>query len=264
MSGFFGTEQQRQLQERTHGLWSWMAETPGIYNAGRFMGTDDPDKVSWDVLETILQRDRILGFRMISPEQAERYFPRLSARGYRIDTWDILVGDPDEVKRTVTAILEKGTPEGIRLHPPLSDPEGPDTHQVQEFLAANGLAPMSGSMLVGQPGEAATLVFTNRDGAVVATGHAYFPHNALSRHHRDAWVGLIAVAESMRGSGLGRYVNARMLLTAIEDLRARRVYEMVGTANLASRRMVEACGLKLAPDLLCGVAMPVETGRFTR
>jgi GNAT superfamily N-acetyltransferase len=216
------------------------------------------------VLETILQRDRILGFRMISPGQAERYFPRLSDRGFRVDTWDVFMGDAEEVRRRVATLLEKGTPEGILVQPPLKDPEGAETRRVQEFLSANGLAPMSGSMLVGKPGEAATLVFTDRDDSVVATGHAYFPHNAHSGHHRDAWVGLIAVAERMRGTGLGRYVNARVLLSAIDDLRARRVYELVGTTNLASRRMVEACGLTHAPDLLCGVAMPPDTGRFTR
>lgn len=264
MSGYFGTEQQRILQERTHGLQSWMRETPGIYNAGRFMGADDPDRTPWELLETILERDRILGFRMVSPEQAARHFPQLRDRGYRIDTWDILVGTAGAVANPVRDILEGGMPSGVREAPALDDAEGVETRRVQQFLADNGLAPLSGTMLVGRPGEARTIVLTNAAAEIVATGHSYFPHNAHSPFHRYAWVGLIAVAESARGTGLGRYINARLVRAAVEEMSATHVYEMVAPTNVASRKMVEACGPRLAPDLVCGVAMPPETARFTR
>ena len=264
MSGYFGTEQQRALQERTHAMQSWMRETPGIYNAGRFMGADDPDKAPWDMLQAILERDRILGFRMISPDQAARYFPALIESGHRIDTWDILVGAADAVAAPVRAVLESGMPAGVREAPALADAEGAETQRVQQFLADNGLAPLSGTMLVARPGEAKTIVLTDAEGDIVATGHSYFPHNPHSPFHRYAWVGLIAVAESARGTGLGRYINARLVRAAIDEMAATHVYEMVGPTNLASRKMVEACGPRLEPNLLCGVAMPAETARFTR
>jgi RimJ/RimL family protein N-acetyltransferase len=49
-----------------------------------------------------------------------------------------------------------------------------------------------------------------------------------------------------------------------DELGARCVYELVAPSNLASRRMVEGCGLSLAPDLRCGVAVPADAARFTR
>lgn len=47
MAGFFGTERRQALQRHTYDRRHWIAATPGIYNAGRFMGIDDPDKQPW-------------------------------------------------------------------------------------------------------------------------------------------------------------------------------------------------------------------------
>lgn len=86
MAGFFGTAQQQALQRHTYDRRHWIAATPGIYNAGRFMGVDDPDKQPWPVMETMLERDGLLGLRMISPQQAVHWFPQLEAQGCRVDT----------------------------------------------------------------------------------------------------------------------------------------------------------------------------------
>lgn len=264
MAGYFGTQRQQLLQERTHTFRDWMAETPGIYNAGRFIGTDDPDRAVWSDLETILDRDGILGLRMVTRDQASRFFPGLEARGYRIDTWDIFTAAVADIADRVASILSSGLPAGIRACPPLSGPEGDDTRRLQQFLADNGMAPFSGTMLAGTPSVARTIALENADGAIVACGHAYFPHNRHSRFSRYAWVGLIAVAASQRGSGLGRLVNAMLLDAAARELGADHVYELVGATNIASRRMVESCGLRIAGDLVCGVATPAQEDRFTR
>jgi L-amino acid N-acyltransferase YncA len=106
-------------------------------------------------------------------------------------------------------------------------------------------------------------VLAEANGAIAACGHAYFPHNRHSPFSRHAWVGLVAVAQAQRGKGLGRLVNAMLLDAAARELQAGHVYELVGASNTASRKMVESCGLRLADDLLCGVATPTEEGRFT-
>jgi hypothetical protein len=264
MTGYFGTDRQRLLQERTHASRAWMAETPGIYNAGRFIGADDPDRAAWSDLEEILDRDGILGLRMVTRDQASRFFPRLEAKGYRIDTWDIFVAPAADIAGPVAHILSRGLPSGLRVEAPLSAPEGEDTRRLQQFLADNGMAPLSGTMLASVPPDARTIVLSNADGAIAACGHAYFPHNRHSRFSRHAWIGLIAVAASQRGGGLGRLVNAMLLDAAARELGADHVYELVGASNIASRRMVESCGLRVASDLVCGVATPAQEGRFTR
>ncbi|TPM21585.1 GNAT family N-acetyltransferase [Mesorhizobium sp. B2-3-5] len=264
MLGLFGTEHQRALQQRTHEMSNWIAATPGIYNAGRFMGIDDPDTQPWSAMESMLGRDGLLGLRMITPQQVAKFFPLLEAAGCRIDTWDIFVGEPQDAGVQAQAIVDGEMPVGIAIRPPLADAESAETREVQQFLAASGLAPFPGTMLAVRPPLGKTIVLEDESGAIAATGHAYFPHNTHSPFHKHAWIGLIAVAESCRGRGLGRYVNALLVDCAFGELGARAVYEMVGPSNATSRRMVLGCGLHLAPDLRCGVAVPSDAARFTR
>lgn len=263
MAGFFGTEQQQALQKLACAMRDRIAGTPGFYNAGRFVGVDDPDRVRPEEMERMLARDRLLGLRMIPAAQAARLFPALEARGCRIDRWDILVGDAEGAGSRARAIAEAPLPHGLRIMPQLAGPQDGDTVGLQQFLAANGLAPFPGTMLADQPPHAKTIVLAAGD-RIAAAGHAYFPHNGHSRWHRHAWVGLIAVDEAARGRGLGRLVNALLVRAAFEELGARHVYEMVAPSNVASRRMIEACGLRLDPAVSCGVAVPVEAARFTR
>jgi len=263
MTGFFGTNHQQDLQRRTHEMRDWIAATPGLYNAGRFVGVDDPDSLEPGMLAHMLVRDGILGLRMISPQQAARHFPPLEAAGCRIDCWDIFVGDAGNAGGRARAITARRLPEGLELLPPLDEPESPATLRVQEFLAANGLAPFPGTMLVDEASRAKTIVLAGAEG-IAATGHAYFPHNAHSPFRDHAWLGLVAVDDAWRGKGLGTQVNALLVRAAFEELGARHVYEMVAPSNIASRRMVEACGLRLDADLRCGVAVPADAARFTR
>ena len=74
----------------------------------------------------------------------------------------------------------------------------------------------------------------------------------------------VAIAGFVLGCGVGAGVMYALIRAAFEELGAQYVYEMVAPSNIASRRMVEACGLRLDPALRCGVAVPVEAARFTR
>jgi hypothetical protein len=131
-------------------------------------------------------------------------------------------------------------------------------------MGAAGIVPFSGSLLVGAVGPATTVAVGDPEGNVVAVAHGYMPHNAHSVYHRYAWGGLVAVAESQRGKGLGNYVNARMVVDVFRDLDATHIYELVSATNIPSRRMVASCGLQLEPNLICGVIAPTEGARFTR
>jgi hypothetical protein len=97
-----------------------------------------------------------------------------------------------------------------------------------------------------------------RGGRIVPVGRA------RQLDHRCAWGGLVVVAESQRGKGLGNYINARVILSAFQDAGATHVYELVSASNIPSRRMVASCGLCLELDLVCGIASPNESARFTR
>src|SRR5690606_358391 len=102
------------------------------------------------------------------------------------------------------------------------------------------------------------------NGPIAAAAHGYLPHNDHSQYRRYAWGGLVAVADSQRGKGLGTYINARMIVGAFSDLDATHVYELVSASNIPSRRMVESCGLRHEPALVCGLATSTDSARFTR
>ena len=90
------------------------------------------------------------------------------------------------------------------------------------------------------------------------------PRVSPGKSWAGVWGGLVAVDDAQRGKGLGRLINAMMVVAAFRDLGASHVYELVSATNEVSRRMVEACGLRHAPELVCGLATREQAARFTR
>jgi hypothetical protein len=151
----------------------------------------------------------------------------------------------------------------VELEQP-TDPEGKYTADIQALMGASGIVPFSGSLLTGACGPATTVAIGDQDGNVVAVAHGYLPHNAHGPYHHYAWGGLVAVAESQRGKGLGNFVNALIVVSVFQNLGATHIYELVSATNVPSRKMVASSGLHLEPKLICGVVAPVEGARFTR
>ncbi len=263
MSGFFGTDTQIALQRLTLERRAVIDETPGLYNAGRFYGTDNPDRIGWAGIDAILREQGMLGLRMVSPAQRAAYAPGLAERGYRFDTWDTMIADAATVRPRIEAILAEDLPDGLTLAPALTEPEGASTRRVQQFVSDAGIVPFPGTLLIEAPGQASVII-ADRDGNPVAFANGCFPHNRFSPHHRSAWVGLVAVDPKARGLGLGKIVNALAIRRMVEEFGAERVYELVSATNEASRRMVEACGPTVDPTLLCGSVVPDGAQRFTR
>ncbi|ANT51468.1 GNAT family N-acetyltransferase [Mesorhizobium amorphae] len=264
MSGYFGTELQQHLQAQAEASVDFIRTTPGACQTGRTMGCDDPDRFGWELIDKILNRDGICGFRMIPASKVDELKSRLAKGGFRLDTWDVFVADRLGALAASEAIVRRGLPDGLVDQDKPSEPEGAYTARIQALMAASGVVPFSGSLLAGTLGPATTVVVCDETGTVAATAHGYFAHNSYSAYHRYAWGGLVAVAESQRGRGLGNYINARMILSVFRDLHATHIYELVSTSNIPSRRMVESCGLRPDPTVVCGAATPSDSARFTR
>jgi hypothetical protein len=264
MSGYFGTEAQRRLQARAEENVGFISVTPGACQAGRTMGCDDPDRFGWERIIEFLDRDGICGFRLLSTGKADEVRTRLTGQHYRFDMWDVFLADRAAALAASEAILSRGLPEGlVELQKP-TDPESEYIGDIQALMGAAGIVPFSGSLLTGTLGPATTVAIGNGEDRVVAAAHGYLPHNAHSPYSRHAWGGLVAVAESERGKGLGSYVNARMVVNVFRDLDATHVYELVSATNVPSRRMVVSCGLHFEPVLICGVVASNDSARFTR
>jgi hypothetical protein len=264
MSGYYGTEMQQRLQAQAEASTGFINSTAGACQTGRTMGCDDLGRLGWDRIDEFLERDGICGFRLIPAGRTEELRSRLAERNFRLDTWDVFLGDRASALAFAEAITSKGPPDGLTDLDRPTQPEHEYTARIQALMGTAGVAPFSGSLLVGALGSATTVAVGDGDGTIVAAAHGYLPHNALSPYHRYAWGGLVAVAESQRGKGLGNYINARMIVSAFNDLDATHVYELVSASNLPSRRMVASCGLRHAQDLVCGIAAPDDGGRFTR
>jgi len=263
MAGYVGTEQQIALQMSADRAIDWMRSTPGACNPGRSLGADDPDRLGWDTIFEILERDKIFAFRLMPSDQVDRIAKMLSKHGYRLDLWDVVMADRAKSERDTSPILADGLPDGFYERSPLESDEHLDTMKVQSFMVANGVVPFSGSMLTGVFGPVTTVVVQDEQGDVAAAAHGYLPHNKFSPYYESAWGGLVAVSPAHRGMGLGKYVNAKMVSNCFSELGAKTVHELVTESNIPSRRMVEASGLQLNPTIKCGGAT-AGTDRFTR
>jgi hypothetical protein len=264
MSGYFGTEAQQRLQAQAETSVDFINATAGACQTGRMMGCDDLDQLGWRRIEEFLDRDGVCGFRLIPVNEAEKLRSRLLERGFRFDTWDVFLADRANALGASEAILSKGLPDSLADFDRLAQPEDEYTVRIQTLMGAAGIVPFSGSLLVGACGPATTVAVGDSDGTIAAAAHGYLPHNAYSPYHDYAWGGLVAVAESQRGKGLGSYINARMIISVFHDLGATHVYELVSASNLPSRRMVMACGLRQEHGLVCGIASPSDSAHFTR
>ena len=264
MSGYFGTPLQQRLQAQAETSVDFIHATAGACQTGRTMGCDDLDRLGRDRIDEFLDRDGICGFRLIPADKAEELRSHLMKRNFGFDTWDVFLADRASALAASEAILSRGLPEGLADLDRPTQPEDEYTGRIQMLMGAAGVVPFSGSLLVGAFGSAMTVATGNGDGSIVAAAHGYLPHNAHSPYHRYAWGGLVAVADSQRGKGLGNYINARMIVSVFNDLGATHVYELVSASNVPSRRMVASCGLRHERGLVCGIATPNDSARFTR
>lgn len=247
--------------------WSWRPNSSRLHpahQAGRMMGCDDPEKFGWDRIGEIIERDGVCGFRLINATHIEEIRSELSSRGCRLDTWDVFLADRDTALAASEKFARRSLPSEYSLWPTPTDPESDEVQRLQAMMAGAGLVPFSGSMLTGAIGSATTVVIGDTEGNVAACAHGYMPHNVYSPYHSCAWGGLVAVLESHRGKELGKLINALIISRVFRDLKASHIYELVSASNVASQRMVETCGLRLEPTLICGIATLNQSGRFTK
>lgn len=263
MAGYFGTDIHQRLQAQAEESAEFIARTPGACQAGRMMGCDNPERFGWDRIGEIVERDGVCGFRLMETAEVPDIRSELLARGCRFDTWDVFLAERNAALLASCEIAKEPLPSGLFLWTTADNPESKQIKETQAMMASAGLVPFSGSMLTGEIGSSVTIIIGDRAG-VVATAHGYMPHNAFSPYRGYAWGGLVAVNETQRGRGLGKFVNALMIERVFRELEASHIYELVSANNVPSRRMVEACGLSLEPTLTCGIATPQVNARFTK
>ncbi|MBS0250963.1 MAG: GNAT family N-acetyltransferase [Proteobacteria bacterium] len=237
---------------------TWIASTPGACNSGRSLGCDDLDRFGWESVAQIMQRDGALGFRLLPQERAEELSRWMSSRSYRIDFCDPFIGEREAVLGAAEKILSHPLPSGLRWGPAPNGENKRYVRAIQVLMAANGVAPYSGSMLSGQQEPARTVVVLDPSDAIVAVAFGHKPHNSHSAYRDFGYGSAVVVAPAYRGCGLGRYVNAEIAVTVLHELGGTHFYGLVSIGNLRSRRMVEACALRQSPNLIAAEAVAIN------
>jgi len=255
MAGYYGTEAQQRLQARVVAAFDWISSTPGASYGGRAIGCDDLDAFGWPLIDQILKRDGALIFRLIPRDRAAALTEWAISAGYRIDFWDVFIGDKTSVLNAADVILAEGLPDGMKIGTALVEPTGAQMDAIQALMSENGVSPYAGATLAGQQEPSRTVSVVDNTGTSIAVAFGNRPHNTHSRYYEYCLGGAAAVSSVYRGRGLGRFVNALMAERALRELGGTHLYEAVSATNTASRRMVEACGLRHAPELIGAVAV---------
>lgn len=262
MRQYLGNETQVRLQRKAEEFTDWLYETSGACHPGRFLGTDDAEKLGWDVIMRHLREDRVFGFRMVAVDQIASLKDKLADLGFRIDFWDVFSAGSDRILESTDTLIEIALPDGLHLIDAMELKDAGTIRHIQECMLRNGVAPFSGKLLSGNSMPCCTVAIGNDHGHVVAAAYGYFPYNRHSPHRMTAWGGLVSVDKSQRGKRLGVLVNALMVRNCVTELGAEQVQEFVSETNMASRRMVEHSGLQLDPAVKCGIATSAGE-RFT-
>src|SRR5262245_49522499 len=115
MAGYFGTAAQQALQARVIAATQWIRDTPGACFAGRFMAGDEVEVLGWENIERFVERDGAFGVRLFPAEKIAPLASRLAERGFRLDQWNVFVGDRDTVLAAAPQVLAGGLPTGMQV-----------------------------------------------------------------------------------------------------------------------------------------------------
>jgi len=177
--------------------------------------------------------------------------------------WNVFVGDAERVlTASKSVIADVSVPTGWRLKS-LETPTDGQIADVQELNIATGIAPYPAYYTRGETVPCLTSCLWNEQGKLVATASANCRYHSNSRFSEHVFEGSVSVADNCKGMGLGKLLNATVLVYS------HRLYNWAGVLaqarpdNVPSRRMIEACGLEMSPDLVTISVVAVDE-EFTR
>ncbi len=256
--GVFGSPEQVRAQLKSIGMRGEIDTTPGLTHSGRLVGSDDPEATGWDYLEAHLREDGFVGFRCMSPTQAEVVRAWGKVRG-GLHEWAVMLGEASELRPAAAAVLRRPLPDGYR------DLGGEQMHsderlsEMQDLMAGAGVAPVARASLRGDVFPSVCVGVSGPAGGLAAVANAAMHSNRFSAWSDTAWIGLVAVRPEHRGLGLGARASAAAVLSALDRLGAKRAMAFVADDNAASRAMLMRAGLEQSPLRTIAVGK-----RFTR
>ncbi len=108
MGGYVGSELQQRLQQQSDESAPLTLTRPGACNVGRMIGCDDIAAFGWPAVFDVLERDDVIGFRMVAADQLPDITERLASKGFRLDLWDVFTASAADALPMTQQILPKG------------------------------------------------------------------------------------------------------------------------------------------------------------
>ena len=263
MAEYYGTELQVAIQAKMRERQAWIEKTPEIANGGRVLNFLEPEKTGWERIQELFAEDRVVSFTAQPLDTMMPILRDFFGTGCQYPYWNVFVGDAQTVvEASKSVVADVRVPSGWKLQS-LERPTDDQISAVQQLNIATGIAPYPAFYSRGEIVPCPTTCLWNDGGALVGTASANCRYHRDSRFSGHVFEGSVSVAEECRGMGLGKLLNAATLLDSYELYGWTGVIAQARPDNAPSRRMIEACGVQMSPDLMT-ISVIASEEEFTR
>lgn len=263
MAEFVGTEAQISIQKRMRDRQSWIARTPGAANGGRVLAFDDPERVGWDKVAELVRADELAAFPMFPKQAILAMIRDHLGPHWKTPDWQVFLGTPESVLSASQSIMDSyDLPPGWCIDAQ-ERPDNGKISAVQSLNAATGVAPYPAFFSRGDAVPIVTVCISDENGELVASASAIMRYHPESRLGGCVFAGMASVSLAQRAKGLGKLVNAAVMVESHARFQWKMAKEQVAADNRASQAMIEACGLRRDEDRVSVAAINSEEG-FTR
>lgn len=263
MPEFVGSDASIALQKRLRARQPEIARAPDLVNGGRVLHFLAPERTGWDRVRALAEEDGLVGFPLTHRDSILGALPRQLGAAWNLHLWHALTGDAGPVLAACRAVIDAvALPAGWRteFH------DCPDESRIGEIQALNaetGVAPYPAYYTRSEALPVLTACLRDHEDRLVATASVADRYHPESRVASHVFAGMVSVSDRCRGKGLGKLINAQVLVESRRRFGWRVATEQVAPDNAVSRAMILACGLDHAAGLV-SVAATRSDEKFSR
>lgn len=263
MAEFKGTEFQIEIQKRMLTRHSWIKDTPHVANGGRVLNFLEPNTTGWDEIGKYLAQDRIVALTAQPHDTIIAEASDIFGAAYDYPSWDVYTAPLEVISPASKAFIKTKTlPKGWKIAC-TERPTDRTLEQIQTLNVDTGVAPYPGFYSRSEVVPAMTACLWDDDGVLVATAAVTARYHQNSRFADYVFNGSISVSPARQGMGLGKFINAHLMLKSHDALGWTHAMSHVHPDNIASIKTVTATGFAHQPDLIT-IAIVAKGVAFTR
>ncbi len=249
MQEYFGSETAVAAQKLLRDLHPEIEANPALSNGGRILNILDLDAVGIEAVADFARRFGFVGITAVPISETRKVLSDHFGDTVKAEHWLVYLGEAEAVVPACRAIVEGfEMPKGWTISR-LAVPDDHEVEQIAELSLACGVAPSPVYFMRSEVLPSLTTCVHDETGRLVAAASASQRYHPDGRFGDTVFAGSVAVSPDMRGMGLGRFINASLLLESQARFAWRRILEQARPDNAPSRAMIRACGLQEDLDL---------------